>query len=72
MTQLEKAQKMVLNYDANWWMFWNYFWDFFIMGPNRENFSEAEFSKYKNIGFKMCVWGMFLPSLVSVGQELKN
>ncbi len=49
--QLEKTQKMVLNYDAIWWMFWNSFWDFFIVGPNGENFSEAELSKSKNIGF---------------------
>ena len=23
---------MVLNYDASWWMFWNYFWTFIILG----------------------------------------
>ena len=42
---------MVLNYDATWWMFWNYFCNIFIMGLNGENFSEAEFSKSKIIGF---------------------
>ncbi len=48
---MEKIQKMVLNYDATWWMFWNYFWDFYIMEPNGKNFSEAEFTNSKNIGF---------------------
>ncbi len=26
------GSKMVLNYDAAWWMFWNYFGDFFYDG----------------------------------------
>ena len=45
--QLEKIQKMLLNYDTTWWMFWNYFLGLFIVGLNGENFSEAEFSKFK-------------------------
>ena len=63
---------MLLNYDATWWVLWNYFWDFFIMGLNGQNFSEAKFSKSENIGFYMCVWGIFLPRLVSLGQELEK
>ncbi len=30
-SQLEKIQNMALNYDATWWKFLNYFWNFFII-----------------------------------------
>ena len=48
------------------------FLDFFIMGLNGEYLSEAEFSKSKIIGFFISVWRIFLTSLVSLGQKLKN
>ncbi len=41
--------KMVLIYDATWWMFWNYFWDFFIIGLNEEKFLRGRIFKIKRI-----------------------
>ncbi len=33
--QQEKSKIMLLTYDATWWMFWDYFWNFFIMAHPR-------------------------------------
>ena len=70
---LEKSsQKVGVNYDATWWMLWNYFQLFFRMGLNGEKFPMGRNLEIKNhriymhnlylyIFVRPCTW---LPSYI--------
>ncbi len=65
------AKKVLVNYDAIWWMFWNQFFQILIMGLSGEIFSQAEIEKIKNIGFYIFIWRIFTQGLVVPSQKIK-